>query len=79
MDFKNGLEYRYETYTSHNSVGNLNYDYAKYGILNKCLPKTLFRGKNYILTSFLQLIDIRLIMLFKYIDKIKQFKYITWY
>lgn len=78
MDFKNGLDYRNETYTHYNTVGNIKYDYARYGILNKCLPKVLFNG-NSILTSFLQLIDLRLVMLFKQIDKIKRFKYITWY
>ena len=40
------------------------YDYARNGILNKTLPKVLFKG-NYILVSFLQLIDMRLVMLFK--------------
>lgn len=78
MDFKNGLEYRYETYTRYNTVGNTKYDYARNGILNKCLPKVFFNG-NSIFVSFLQLIDVRLVMLFKQIDKIKRFKYISWY
>lgn len=78
MDFKNGIEYRHEMYTKYNKLGNNKYDYARYGILNKCLPKVFFKG-NSILVSFLQLIDVRLIMLFKQIDKIKRFKYITWY
>lgn len=54
------------------------YDYATEGILNKTLPKILFKG-NAILVTFLQLIDLRLIMLFKNIDKIKRFKWISWY
>ena len=54
------------------------YDYASEGILNKTLPKILFKG-NSILVTFLQLIDLRIILLFKYIDKIKRFKWITWY
>lgn len=49
------------------------YDYASNGILSKCLPKFIF-GANPILVSFIQLIDVRLIMLFRYIDKLKQFK-----
>lgn len=54
------------------------YDYATEGILNKTLPKILFKG-NSILVTFLQLIDLRIIMLFKYIDKLKQYKWIAWY
>lgn len=54
------------------------YDYASEGILNKTLPKILFKG-NVILVTFLQLIDLRIIMLFKYIDKLKRFKWISWY
>lgn len=54
------------------------YDYASEGILNKTLPKILFKG-NVILVTFLQLIDLRLIMMFKYIDKLKHFKWISWY
>ena len=54
------------------------YDYASEGILNKTLPKILFKG-NVILVTFLQLIDLRVIMLFKYIDKLKRFKWISWY
>lgn len=78
MDFKNSIEYRFEEYNQYNTLGDDKYNYAKYGILNKCLPKILFKG-NTILTSFLQLIDVRLVMLFKQIDKVKRFKYITWY
>lgn len=54
------------------------YDYASEGILNKTLPKILFKG-NVILVTFLQLIDLRLIMMFKYINKLKRFKWISWY
>jgi hypothetical protein len=54
------------------------YDYASEGILKRTLPKILFKG-NAILVTFLQLIDLRLILLFKYIDKIKRYKWISWY
>ena len=54
------------------------YDYEREGILNKSMPKILFKG-NTIFVSFLQLIDTRLIMMFKYIDMLKRFKWITWY
>jgi len=77
MDKKNNI--------STNNYDNFNvlekfpkYDYASEGILNKTLPKILFKG-NVILVTFLQLIDLRLIMLFKNIDKIKRFKWISWY
>lgn len=54
------------------------YDYKKEGILTKSLPKILFKG-NSILVTFIQFIDLRCIMLFKYIDKLKHFKWISWY
>lgn len=78
MDFKNSLEYRTYKYTQYNNIGSKAYDYSKYGILRKCLPKILFNG-NTILSSFLQLIDLRIVMTLKYIDKLKHFKHITWY
>lgn len=78
MDIKNSIDYKTQKYNAYNRLGNNKYDYARNGILNKCLPKILFKG-NHILTSYLQLIDMRLVMLFKYVDKVKQFKYISWY
>lgn len=79
MDIKNKLNKRKDNLKEFNSVNEIEkYDYVSNGILNKTLPKILFKG-NAILVTFLQLIDLRLIMLFKYIDKIKQFKWITWY
>lgn len=78
MDFKNSIDYRTFKYTQYNSLGKNNYNYTRYGILNKCLPKIFFRH-NTVLASFLQLIDMRLVMLLKYIDRLKHFKHITWY
>lgn len=78
MDIKNGLDFRTYSFTQYNNLGSNKYDYERYGILNKCLPKILFKG-NHIFTSFLQLIDVRLVLLFKQIDKIKHFKHITMY
>lgn len=81
MDIKQNLEYRYNIYedlTKYNVNSYNVYDYSKEGILKKCLPKILFEG-NSILVTFLQLIDIRIIMIFKYIDRLKKFKYISWY
>lgn len=78
MDIKQSLSYRSDEYQNYNVLGTNKYDYAKHGILSKTLPKILFKG-NAILVTFLQLIDLRLIMLLKYIDKLKQFKYISWY
>lgn len=78
MDVKNSLNYRYKDIQYYNSESNNKYDYANEGILTKCLPKTMFKG-NSIFVTFLQLIDLRFIMLFKYIDKLKSFKYISWY
>ena len=78
MDFKNSIDYRTSKFKDFDILGKKPYDYEKYGILTKCLPKILFKG-NSILVTFLQLIDMRLIMMFKYIDKVKQFKWITRY
>lgn len=78
MDVKNSIN-KINTYEDFNILDEVpKYDYTKEGILSKTLPKILFKG-NTILVTFLQLIDLRLIMLFKNIDKIKQFKWITWY
>ena len=78
VDIKNSLTYRTYRYEKLNTTGDIKYDYASEGILNKCLPKILFKG-NAVLVIFIQLIDVRLITLIKYIDKLKRFKYITWY
>jgi hypothetical protein len=76
MDIKTSTDFR--LHNLEYSVNNNKYDYVKYGILRLCLPKILFAG-NSILVSFIQLIDMRLIMMFKYIDKIKNFKNIAQY
>lgn len=76
MDFKNSTTYRTDRYKDYCLCGDNKYDYSKNGILNKCLPKILFKG-NSILVTFLQLIDMRLILMLKYCDRIKYFKDIT--
>lgn len=77
MDIKRDITYRNEFFTSFNNALNSNkYDYAKEGVLNKCLPKILFKG-NPILVSFIQLIDVKIIMLLNYVDSIKCYKHIT--
>ena len=78
MDIKNNISFKTDRYNLYNQIGNMKYDYARNGILEKCLKKILFRG-NSIFVTFLQLIDLRIIMLLKYIDKLKQYKYITYY
>jgi hypothetical protein len=78
MDIKNSVEYRFDEYSKYDNLGSNKYDYAKEGILTKTLPKILFKG-NSLLVTFLQLIDLKIISMFKYIDKLKRFKYISWY
>ena len=78
MDIKQALDYRTETFKQYTVNGIQNYDYSKEGILTKTLPKVLFKG-NSLFVTFLQLLDLRIIMLFKYVDKIKHFKHVTWY
>lgn len=78
MDIKQSTGYRTDDFKKFEYLGNNKYDYAKEGILNKTLPKILFKG-NAILVTFLQLIDLRLVMIMKYIDRLKNFKYISKY
>lgn len=78
MDIKNSLQYKYERYKMLNSTGSNKYNYEKNGVLRLCLPKIFFKG-NPILVTFLQLIDLRIIMIMKAIEKIRHFKHISWY
>lgn len=81
MDIKQSLTYMNDTYENidkYTHTGFNNYNYYQDGILRKCMPKVLFKG-NSILVTFLQLIDLKLILIMKYIDRLKRFKYISWY
>jgi len=81
MDIKQSLSYkdeRYEWISKYDYLGIKKYDYMKEGVLRRCLPKTLFNG-NSILVSFLQLIDMRIILVLKYVERLKRFKHISWY
>lgn len=78
MDIKNGLNFRTENFKYYDTLAKSKYDYAREGILSKCLPKIFFKG-NSVFVTFLQLIDLRLIMMFRYIDKLKNFKNIHSY
>ena len=71
MDIKQSLTYRSDEYSEYNNLGDKKYNYKKHGILNKVLPKVLFKG-NSILVTFLQLIDLRIIMMLKYVDRLKK-------
>lgn len=78
MDIKNNLYIRKERYKDHNHLGDNKYDYGKNGIMRLSLPKILFKG-NSIFVTFLQLIDLEFIMLFKTIERLKKYKHITSY
>ena len=78
MDIKNSLSYRTDRYNLFNYTGSTKYDYEREGILKKVMPKIFFKG-NAVFVTFLQLIDLRFIMLMKYIDKLKHFKHVTGY
>lgn len=77
MDILTHSDYRYHNINQANKNRHY-YDYSKNGILVRCLPKILFSG-NPVLVSFIQLIDMRLIMLFNYIDKLRDFKKVSSY
>lgn len=76
MDLTAELGYRHKYKENFINLHNNKYDYERNGILTKTLPKILFKG-NSILVTFLQFLDMRIIMLFKYIDRLKNFKNIT--
>jgi hypothetical protein len=78
MDIKNDLLYKYNYYKKYEDTGSNKYKYDEHGILRKCMPGIIFQG-NSLLVTFIQLIDLRLIMMFKYIDKLKNFKNILKY
>ena len=81
MDIKQSIEYKSEIYEyldKFDKIGNNKYDYARNGVLRKCLPKILFKA-NPVLVTILEFIDLEIIMPLKYIDKLKKFKYISWY
>lgn len=75
MDVRANSNFRYHNLNQLNR-NRYYYDYATQGILRRCMPKILFSG-NSVLVSFIQLIDMKLIMLFQYIDKLKNFKKIS--
>ncbi len=79
MDIKNVPTKRVDEYKKFDVLMEVKpYDYASEGLLVKCLPKILYKG-NTILVTFIQLIDLRCIMLFKNIDRLKRFKWVSWY
>ena len=76
MDFCAQLDKEHEYRNNFIYLHDNRYDYEKNGILTKTLPKILFKG-NSVLVTFLQFLDMRIIMMFKYIDKLKNFKNIS--
>ena len=78
MDIKNTQEWSTRRMREYNKAETNKYDYETEGILRKCLPKILFKG-NPILVTFLQLIDMRLILLIGYIKRLQHFKHISIY
>lgn len=78
MDFKFDKDFRTHRYNRANNLGNQAFDYGYEGILYRCLPKILFKG-NPSITAFLQLIDMKIILMFKTIDRLKHFKNIASY
>lgn len=74
MDIKNALNSKMSLYKDkYEYDGNNKYDYAANGVLTKTIPRILFKG-NSLFVTFLQLIDLRIINVLKYIDELKNFK-----
>ncbi len=78
MDIKNTHQWATRRQTEYNKEEAGKYDYETRGILRKCLPKILFKA-NPVLVTYLQLIDMRLILLMQYIKRLQHFKHITAY
>ena len=78
MDIKNTQEWSTRRMREYNKAEANTYDYETERIRRKCLPKILFKG-NPILVTFLQLIDMRLILLIGYIKRLQHFKHISIY
>lgn len=76
MDIKQADTYRNAELRKFMHNGNNKYNYEKNGILNKVLPKILFKG-NSIFVTFLQLIDLRIIMMLKTINLLNHFKRVS--
>ena len=78
MDIKNTIEWSRLHTEQYNRKERNAYDWEREGILQKCLPKFLFHSSP-VLVTYLQLIDMRLILMFKAIRRIKEFKHISFY
>lgn len=78
MDIKQSDTYRNKELRKLTIDGSNKYDYEKNGVLNKVLPKILFKG-NSIFVTFLQLIDLRIIMMLKTVNLLNHFKRVSDY
>jgi len=76
MDIKNTIEWATRREKEYNKHERNAYDWERDGILIKCLPKILF-GAMPVLVTFLQLIDMRIIMVVKTAKRLREFKHIS--
>ena len=76
MDIKNTHDWAKRREIQYNKKESNKYDWETEGVLRKCLPKILFRGAP-VLVTFIQLIDMRIILLLKAARRIKEFKHIS--
>ena len=53
---------------------NQAYDYERYGLLNKVLPKVIYETKNTSTKAVLRFVEYILVWLMKYVDDLKNFK-----
>lgn len=53
---------------------NQAYDYERYGLLNKVLPKVIYETKNTSTRAVLRFVEYILVWLMKYVDDLKNFK-----
>ena len=76
MDIKNTQEWTFRRQEEYNRNESKRYDWERDGVLRHCLPKILFKGTP-VLVSFIQLIDMRIVLLLKACRRIKEFKHIS--
>lgn len=53
---------------------NQAYDYERYGLLNKVLPKVICKTKNTSTRAVLRFVEYILVWLMRYVDDLKNFK-----
>lgn len=66
--------FRYKELYHHENAKHIGYNYERYGLLNKILPKYITSTQNEFTRATLEYIEYQLVWLMRYVDKLKNFK-----